>query len=71
VFFARLRVRAAEELIETGRRAASEDQATKALGFYLRVGATYYVDRGEALLSQDRLNAMLRRRCLTLCVCPQ
>ena len=54
MFFARLRVRAAEELIETGRRAASEDQATKALGFYLTVGATYYVDRGEALLPEAK-----------------
>jgi len=71
VFLARLRLRAAGRADRD--RAASEDQATKALGFYLMVGATYYVDRGDALLSEakDRLNAMHRRSCLTLCVCPQ
>ncbi|MGI8862456.1 MAG: ATP-binding protein [Gaiellaceae bacterium] len=47
---ARLRLRAAEELIETGRRAEGEEQAAKALAFYRSVGATYYVERAEALL---------------------
>jgi predicted ATPase/class 3 adenylate cyclase len=51
---ARLRLRAAEELIETGRRAESDDQATKALAFYRTVGATYYVDRCEALLREAK-----------------
>jgi len=50
---ARLRLRAAEELIETGRHAESEDQATKALTFYRTVGATYFIRRAEALLEQQ------------------
>jgi tetratricopeptide (TPR) repeat protein len=51
---ARLRLRAAEELIETGRRAESEEQAAKALDFYRSVGATFYVDRCEALLREAK-----------------
>ena len=47
---ARLLLRAAEELIESGHRAEGEEQAAKALAFYRSVGATYYVDRCEALL---------------------
>ena len=47
---ARLRLRAAEELIDTGRRADGEEQAARALSFYRSVGATSYVDRCEALL---------------------
>jgi class 3 adenylate cyclase len=47
---ARLRLRAAEEMIETGRRAEGEAELHKALGFYRSVRATYYVGRCEALL---------------------
>ncbi len=46
---ARLRLRAAEELIETGRRAEGDIELEKALAFYRSVSATYYVDRCEAL----------------------
>ena len=45
---ARLRLRAAEELIETGRRAEGEAELAKALAFYRSVGATFYINRGEA-----------------------
>jgi len=46
------RLRAAEELFETGRRAEGEVQARQALAFYRTVGATYYVTRCDALLSR-------------------
>jgi class 3 adenylate cyclase/tetratricopeptide (TPR) repeat protein len=51
---ARLRMRAAEELIETGRRTEGEEQARKAIEFYRSVGATFFVDRGEALLAEAK-----------------
>jgi tetratricopeptide (TPR) repeat protein len=44
-----LRLRAAEELIEGGHRAEGEDQLEKALSFYRSVGATFFLERGEAL----------------------
>lgn len=47
---ARLRLRAAEELIETGRRAEGEAELQKAIAFYRTVGATYFIERGEALI---------------------
>jgi class 3 adenylate cyclase/tetratricopeptide (TPR) repeat protein len=46
---ARLRFRGAEELIEAGRRDEGEAQLEPALVFYSSVGATFWVDRGEAL----------------------
>ena len=49
---ARLRLRAAEELIETGRRAEGETELQKALAFYRTVGATFYIQRGEQLLAK-------------------
>jgi class 3 adenylate cyclase/tetratricopeptide (TPR) repeat protein len=49
---ARLRLRAAEELIETGRRSEGEAQLEKALGFYRSVGATFYLKRGEQLIAK-------------------
>jgi hypothetical protein len=49
-FEARVRLRAAEELIETGRHAEGEEQARRALEFYRSVAATYYIDRCETLL---------------------
>jgi class 3 adenylate cyclase/tetratricopeptide (TPR) repeat protein len=50
---ARLRLRAAEELIETGRQAEGEIELRKALAFYRTVGATYYLQRGEQLLAKS------------------
>ncbi|HUG65777.1 MAG TPA: AAA family ATPase [Gaiellaceae bacterium] len=49
---ARLRLRAAEELVETGRRSEGDEQARKAIDFYRTVGASFFVDRAEALLAQ-------------------
>ena len=46
------RVSAAEELIESGRPAEGEEQLEKALEFYRSVGATFHIERGEALLAQ-------------------
>lgn len=51
---ARLRLRAAEDLVETGRRAEGEEQARRALAFYRTVGATFYIERGEALLAKAK-----------------
>jgi hypothetical protein len=50
---ARLRLRAAEQLIETGRRAAGEVELQKALAFYSKVGATFFIQRGEQLLAKS------------------
>ena len=50
---ARLRLRAAEELIETGRRAEGELELRKAMSFYRTVGATYFIQRGEQLLAKS------------------
>jgi class 3 adenylate cyclase/tetratricopeptide (TPR) repeat protein len=41
----------ARELLEAGRRAEGEVELEKALGFYRSVGATFFVQRGEALLA--------------------
>jgi class 3 adenylate cyclase/tetratricopeptide (TPR) repeat protein len=49
---ARLRLRAAEDLIEQGRRADGEDQLEQALVFYRSVGATYFINRAEELLAR-------------------
>lgn len=51
---ARHRLRAAEELIASGRRAEGEEQAAKALDFYRSVDASFYVDRCEALLREAK-----------------
>lgn len=51
---ARLRMRAAEELIETGRRAEGEVELGQALAFYRSVKATFYVDRCAVLLGQAK-----------------
>ena len=51
---ARLRLRAAEELIDAGNRAEGEEQARSALAFYRSVGATHYVERCEAVLREAR-----------------
>jgi tetratricopeptide (TPR) repeat protein len=49
---AEIHLLAAEELIETGRRDEGEEQAARALDFYRSVGATFYIERCEALLSE-------------------
>jgi hypothetical protein len=51
---ARCRLRAAEELSETGRLAEAAEQAQKALAFYRTVRAAYYVERCEALLAEAK-----------------
>jgi class 3 adenylate cyclase/tetratricopeptide (TPR) repeat protein len=43
---------AAEALIGDGQRAEGESPLRKALAFYQSVGATFYVQRGEALLAE-------------------
>jgi predicted ATPase/class 3 adenylate cyclase len=50
---ARLRMRAAEGLIAAGRRHDGEVELAKALSFYRQVGATYWIERGEALLARS------------------
>jgi tetratricopeptide (TPR) repeat protein len=50
---ARLRLRAAEELIETGRRAEGELELRKAISFYRTVDATFFIQRGEQLLAKS------------------
>ena len=45
------RLRAAEQLVEEGRRAEADEQLKRALAFYRSVGATRYVREGEALLA--------------------
>jgi len=45
------RLRAAEQLVDEGRRAEADEQLRRALGFYRSVGATRYVREGEALLA--------------------
>jgi class 3 adenylate cyclase len=47
---ARVRLRAAEELIDGGRSEEGEDQARRALEFYRSVAAVYYIGRCETLL---------------------
>jgi tetratricopeptide (TPR) repeat protein len=48
-----LRLRAAEELIEAGQRAEGEADLRRALAFYRSVGATFYIDRAEALMAKS------------------
>lgn len=51
---ARVHLRAAEELIDSGRTAEGEDQARRALAFYRSVAAAYYIDRCETLLQEAK-----------------
>jgi class 3 adenylate cyclase len=51
---ATLRERAAEDLIAAGRRADGAAELERALSFYRAVGATFYVDRCEALLREPK-----------------
>jgi tetratricopeptide (TPR) repeat protein len=48
---AAVRLRAASELREQGRRAEADPQLRRALAFYRSVGATRYIHEGEALLA--------------------
>jgi class 3 adenylate cyclase/tetratricopeptide (TPR) repeat protein len=48
---AHARLRAAEALIEDGRRAEADDQLQQSLAFYRSVGATRYIRQGEALFA--------------------
>jgi len=50
-FEAFFRLRAAEQLVAEGRRAEADVQLRSALAFYRGVGATRYVQEGEALLA--------------------
>ena len=54
---AETRLSAAEELIETGRRTEGEVELEKALTFYRSVGATFLVERGEALLATAKIES--------------
>jgi len=47
------RLRAAQKLIDAGRRAEGEVQLRKALAFYRSVGATFFIKRGEHLLAKS------------------
>ncbi len=49
---AELRLRAAEALVEAGRRAEADVQLQRALAFYRSVGATRFIREGEALLAE-------------------
>jgi tetratricopeptide (TPR) repeat protein len=46
---ARLRFRAAEDMVEAGRHAEGEAQLERALAFYRSVGASFWIERAEAL----------------------
>ena len=46
-----VRLRAAEALVEAGRRAEANVQVERALAFYRSVGATAYVREAEALFA--------------------
>jgi len=48
-----VRIMAAERLIGKGRRAEGEAVLADALAFYREVGATFYIERGEALRAKS------------------
>jgi hypothetical protein len=48
---AQARLRAAEQLVATGRRAEADVQLQKSRAFWLSVGATRYIRQCEALLA--------------------
>ena len=52
LFEAEARLRAAENLFAAGRSADGEAELEKALTFYRSVGATLFIERGEALLAK-------------------
>jgi len=45
------RLRAAQKLVEEGRRPEAADQLQRALGFYRSVGAAFYIREAEALMA--------------------
>ena len=49
---AEARLRLAEAAIDSGRRAEGEAELQKALDFYRSVGATFFIERGQALLAE-------------------
>ena len=49
-----VRIAAAEALLEAGRTAEGQAELEKALAFYRSVGATFFLDRGEALLAEAK-----------------
>ncbi|CAN5290608.1 hypothetical protein BH20ACT13_BH20ACT13_14830 [soil metagenome] len=53
LFEAEARLRAAEQLLATGRRAEGEVELEKALSFYRSVGAIPFIERGERLLAKS------------------
>ena len=48
---AEARLAAAEHLLAHGRQAEGEAELEKALAFFRSIGATLFVERGEALLA--------------------
>ena len=46
-----VRVRAAEALVDAGRRAEADDELQRALAFYRSVGATAYIREAESLFA--------------------
>ena len=52
LFEAEARLRLAEQLLAAGRSAEGEVELEKALTFYRSVGATLFIERGEALLAK-------------------
>src|SRR5207249_1188179 len=51
------RIKAASIAVEEGRRVDAEDELTRALEFYRRVGARSYVNAAEALLDAPRVES--------------
>ena len=51
---AEARLDAARDLVAAGDRTEGEVELQKALAFYLSVGATFFVERGEALLRREK-----------------
>jgi hypothetical protein len=47
------RLRAAEALVQEGRRAQADAELNRALAFWRSVGATAYVREGEGLLAES------------------
>ncbi len=56
------RMRAAERLAGEGFDAQAHEQVEKALVFWRAVDATFYIERGEALLAKSSRRATPRRR---------
>jgi tetratricopeptide (TPR) repeat protein len=54
LFEAEARLRAAEQLFAAGRKDDADAELDKALSFYRSVGATLFIERGEALLAKAK-----------------